>query len=107
MTEEQKPQTISIWTEIPDDTAAAFPRLGKNATLQVIQVGPAAISENLKEFLTNFQKVLAEQTPSIEGYALEEIELSLVVNAAGGIELVGKASAGVQAGIKIKLKKTT
>jgi len=104
LSEENNSPMINIWTETLDDTSAALPRLGKTAALQVVKVAPTAISENLKEFLTNFQKVLAEP-PSIEGYTLEEIELSLVVNATGGIELIGKASAGVQSGIKIKLKK--
>ena len=37
---------------------------------------------------------------------IDEVELSLVITASGGVELLGKLSVGAQAGIKVKLKRS-
>jgi hypothetical protein len=38
-------------------------------------------------------------------FYVDELEISLAINASGGVELIGKLEAGAQAGIKIKLKR--
>jgi hypothetical protein len=61
------------------------------------------LNKNLKEFLENFSPVF-EGNLGIGKFDIEEIELSLVVNAKGGFELLGKVEAGAEASIKLKLK---
>lgn len=98
---------IEIWsTESSDNKKAALPKFGKATTkIYSTYVEVSTLSENLNEFLVEFQKVLEKQPKSKSGYEIDEIELSLGVNAKGGISLLGKLEAGVEAGIKVKLKK--
>lgn len=99
------PQDIDIWTEMTDDDSkSALPRLGKAAGMQVVKVGANVLAENMQSFLALLDEVLSNQPKSVSGYSIDEIELNLAVNAHGGIELVGKLTAGMEAGIKIKLK---
>jgi hypothetical protein len=48
---------------------------------------------------------IVESQDQKSAFIIDEVELSLAVNAKGGIELLGKLEAGAQAGIKIKLKR--
>jgi hypothetical protein len=71
-----------------------------------ISVEPEVLSENLKTFLKAFDSILDDKsTPAPKGFSIDEIELSLAVNASGGIELIGKADVGIEGGIKITLKR--
>ena len=73
---------------------------------QKIAVRPEILSENLNVFLTSFNQIIESQPEKLsKGFYIDEIELSLSVNASGGIELIGKAEAGVEGGIKVKLKR--
>jgi hypothetical protein len=100
-------RTIEIWeTEGTQEAKAALPTLGK-ARIQATQIDISILSENLKQVLTNFQQVLDEQPKSASGYYIDEIELNLGVSGNGSIALIGKLEAGIQAGIKIKLKRET
>jgi hypothetical protein len=98
---------ITIWTnEVEEeDVKAALPRLGKSFVGKSIAMDSTVLSKSLNEFLLAFVPVIEEQPKEISGYYLDEIELSLTINAQGGIELVGKLDAGVEAGIKVKLKR--
>ncbi len=100
-----QPRKIEIWTfQSAEDTRSALPTLGKVRT-EVTRVEISVLSKNLTEFLAGFQQLL-EGTPAPKaGYYVDEIELNLGVNGSGGIALFGKIEAGVEAGIKVKLKK--
>ncbi len=39
-------------------------------------------------------------------FRIDEIELSLAINASGGVELIGKAEVGVEGGISLKLRRS-
>ncbi len=96
---------IEIWTDEPTGgEKAALPTLGRRM-VERVSVDMSLLSENLKEFIHDFQVILDEQPKSPSGYCVDEIELSLGVNANGGIALLGKIEAGVQGSIKIKLKR--
>jgi len=97
---------IRVWTE-PTHTGrkAALPRLADRVTAEVVEVDSSALSENLKVFLRKIQATIEDSSVEGSSYSIDEVELTLAVNASGGIELVGKLSAGAQAGIKVKLKK--
>lgn len=102
MTESSK---IEIWTsESDDDRRAALPTLGK-ARIEVTHVEASVLSQNLKEFLAQFRSIFEDQEMSSSGYSIDEIELSLGVNAKGGVALLGKIEAGATASIKVKLKR--
>jgi hypothetical protein len=99
---------ITVWTiEAEDaDTRAALPRIGSQVSagrLVAKQMDSDVLTQNLLIFLEGFEPVLAKQPKSVGGYHIEEIELGLLVEANGNI---GLASAGVEASITFKLKRT-
>jgi len=99
-------RTIKIWgaEAVDTDTKHALPTFGKNPVSST-EVDMAVLSSNLKEVIIDFQALLDEQTKSRSGYFVDEIELSLGVNGKGSIGLIGKLAAGMQAGIKVKIKR--
>jgi hypothetical protein len=104
MNEERK---VEIWQSVSEsDVKAALPTFGRSR-VQVTQVDAPDLAKNLKNLLANFQELLDEQPQTSTGYHIEEIELSLGVNGKGGFALIGMVEAGVQASVKVKLKKTS
>ena len=97
--------SITVLVSSESGGQAALPRLGNLSAIQAVDADPDVLSRNLQRFLSSFQIVLAEQPREIAGYEIDEIELNLAVSASGGIELIGKLSTGLQAGIKVKLKR--
>jgi hypothetical protein len=100
--------TIEIWDIETTDTATrnALPSLGRSRTTTT-EVDLDTLSENLKAVLSRFQAVLDEQPVAKTGYRVDEIEVSLGVNGKGSIALIGKLEVGMQAGIKVKFKRTS
>ena len=96
---------IEIWaSSTEEDMRAAFPSFRKTP-IQITSVEPSVLANNLKEVLAAFQQILDAQPNPSSGYCVEEIELSLGVNGIGGFALIGKVEAGMQASVKVKLKK--
>lgn len=96
---------IEVWTTSHgDDAKAALPQLGR-ARYETTRVQISVLSKNLMEFLAEFQAVFQEPPSVSSGFHVDEIELNLGVNGSGGIALFGKLEVGVEAGIKIKLKR--
>lgn len=95
--------TIITMTDATD-TKGALP-FGPQFKKQ-ISVESEVLSDNLKTFLKAFNSILDEESnPDPRGFIIDEIELSLAVNATGGIELIGKVDVGVEGGIKVTLKR--
>lgn len=96
---------IVIEDAVEASTKAALPQLARQAVLKSVEVSGDVLRENLKAFLTKFAGLLEDGFLTDTHAAIDEIELSLVITANGGIELVGKLAAGSQAGVKVKLKR--
>ncbi len=98
--------TIAIWaTDTNGNKQSALPKIARKV-VATTQVSAEVLSDNLKAFVKNFQDVI-DPGNDIGGFVIDEVELSLVVNAKGGIELLGKLEVGAQASMKIKLKRRT
>lgn len=99
-------RTIEVWDldEESGNKKHALPSLGKTR-IKATQVDMAVLTGNLKEVLTDFQTVLDEQPESKSGYYVDEIELCLGVNGEGSVAFIGKLEAGMQASIKVKIKR--
>jgi len=96
---------ISIWTvHVQGNKKPALPSFA-DKTAEIVTVSQDKLSANLKEFLESSQAITEIDMPKESSFYIDEMELSLAINAKGGIELVGKLEAGAQAGIKIKLKR--
>jgi len=99
-----KTTSITVVTVSDDsDTKGALPfkpNLPKQITIE-----PNDITSQMHTFLDNFQKIFEEQSQTSNNFIIDEIELNLAINASGGIELIGKATAGIEGGIKVKLKR--
>lgn len=93
-----------ITTTQTSDIKGAMPTL-KNLSNNEITVTSEKLSLNLKGFLEKFKPVFEQQETQIGNFEISEIELSLAINASGGIELIGKVEVGIEGGIKIKLQK--
>ena len=61
------------------------------------------LSKKLKKFLNDFKPVLDATNDAIGGFAVNEVELNLEISGEGGVKLVGTLTAGVKAGVTIKL----
>ena len=72
---------------------------------QVSEVATEVISSNLDQFLRSFEEALDGSVSRESSFAVDQIELNLVINAQGGIELIGKVNAGVTASFKVTLKR--
>lgn len=98
---------ISIWVDeaVKDATKAALPNLARHAVTKTVEVSGDALRDNIRSFVSKFATLLDEGKVGDTNVVIDEIELSLTVTANGSIELLGKLSAGGQAGIRVKLKR--
>lgn len=95
-------EAIMIWSAEPQDSGkSAFP-LPTTGPRQVAQVAVDTVARNLRDVVGKFDGMLTEIARTSSEFTLSEIEISLAVNAHGGIELIGKLEAGVEASIKVK-----
>lgn len=103
-----KTGTISVWTgEVaPEaDQKNALPRI-RRVSKEVTEVSTEIVQKNLAGAIREFQKSVEELPRSSGGFEVDEIELAFVVTGSGGVELIGKLEASVEASIKIKLKRS-
>lgn len=63
------------------------------------------LSNNLKQTLSDFQQLMEDLPKPASGYCIDEIELHLGINGNGGIALIGKLTVGMEAAIKVKIKR--
>ena len=99
--------TVKVWTEDAQEPGIkhALPTLARTAVGKTVELSGDVLRESIKAFATPFSELL-DGNPLGEGSAvIEELELSLTITASGGIELLGKATVGSQASIKLKLKR--
>lgn len=99
---------IKIWTDDNFDiptTKSALPTLARAAVSRSIEVGAEVLQDSIRSFSQQFTGLLDGQPLDDNNIVIDEVELSLVVTASGGIELLGKLNVGAQAGIKVKLKR--
>lgn len=94
---------IPVWVSESSTSKSALPSVRKAAD-DVIPVTKDVIANNIRSFIEEFQNSVDLSPKTGDRFVVSEIELTLAVNASGGIELVGKLNAGAQAGIKVKLK---
>ena len=70
-----------------------------------IKLDTEELSKNLKQFLDSLKPVIEIQKEPMGEFQVSEIELSIAVNASGGVSLIGQFNAGIEGGIKIKLSR--
>lgn len=83
-------------------------RIFKNQNLtQAVQseVNSDTLSKNLEAFLKNMKPILEATDDKLGKYSVKEIDLNIAISAEGGISLIGQLTAGIQAGITIKLSR--
>ncbi len=102
--------TIKIWIEegtSDSNTKSALPMLSRAAVNRSIEIGAEVLQDSIRSFSKQFTGLLDGKPLDDSKAVIDEIELSLVITASGGIELLGKLSVGAQAGIKVKLKRAS
>ena len=110
--EKAKPeQAVGVETIEINLEDLAIPRAGKARplknlfTMRPYDVNMTVLSDNLKEVLTNFQQLVNDVPKPASGYFIDEIEINFGVNGSGGIALIGKMEVGMEAAIKVKIKR--
>ena len=73
--------------------------------LRAYEIDSSVLSKNLKKTLADFQKVMDDLPKSASGYCIDEIELNMGFNGKGGIAFFGKLEVGVEAAVKVKIKR--
>ncbi|RTQ89228.1 MULTISPECIES: Pepco domain-containing protein [Stenotrophomonas] len=77
----------------------------RSGMARVVEVGAMEMDDSVRKMADHFSKMLEDGFLASTSVVVDEIELSLAVTASGGVELLGKFSAGTQAGLKLKLKR--
>lgn len=72
---------------------------------KVSEVGAEVLASNFRSFLASFRDVLRDTDHSYEGFRLEEIELSLAVDASGKVSLVGEIGSGIQTSMVVRFRR--
>ncbi|HEV2596439.1 MAG TPA: hypothetical protein VGU01_14705 [Sphingomicrobium sp.] len=102
----QHEPTIEVWAPaIQQDGKAAMPTLRRPASLEVTEVPISDLADNLSALLAQVNAAFEKADDVPSKLAVHEIELNIGVNAKGGLALIGKVEAGMEAGIKLKLKR--
>lgn len=96
---------IEIWvSQEREQSRAAMPRMAQ-ASRKAVTTSAEVLSNNLQAFIKAFGGALSTSELDVGEFVLDELELNLVVNSRGGIELVGKLETGVSASFKVTLKR--
>jgi len=99
------PASIQVWVNKGNsEVKAALPSLA-NVIDSSVEVSAEALAKNLQRFLSHFNEVLDADSFVDSSFSVSTIELNLAVNSQGGVELIGKLSTGVQASMKVVLRK--
>jgi|GEM_PF-6555143 len=71
-----------------------------------VQLSVGVLRENLKKFVESVNTLVSDLPAIAEQFRLEEIELSVEVNAEGSLQLIGGVKTGVTGGLTLKLKRS-
>ncbi len=96
---------ILTQTIAEEDTKSVLPSIGRRITTMTFELTNDVLADRLEEFFNSFQHVLEHLPSSTGGFSIDELELTLAIDARGGIEVVGKAEAGITTGMKFTLKR--
>jgi hypothetical protein len=72
-----------------------------------VSLDNAVVEENMIEMMNKFGNRLLAPTTAEQCFEVDEIELTLSIDAKGGVSLIGSVEVGGHAGIKVKLKRKT
>jgi hypothetical protein len=100
--------TIEIWQygDAPESKPGAKAALHPlRRSLRVTKVDARVVTTRLKEAIAEFQALADEPSQGDAPFEIDTIELSFGVNGSGSIALIGKLEAGMEAAIKVTLKR--
>ncbi|MFC4313016.1 hypothetical protein ACFPN2_28290 [Steroidobacter flavus] len=96
---------LPIWTYPAEaEGKHALPQIGRSP-LQITEVDPKLVTSSLKRAIAAFDP-LVQDAPSTGGFEIESIELHFGISASGAVALIGKLEAGMEASIKVTLKRS-
>ncbi len=74
--------------------------------LRAYRIDVSVLSGNLKQALTDFQKIMDDMPTSASGYCIDKIELNMGVSGSGGVAFIGSLEVGMEAAIKVTIKRS-
>lgn len=106
MSTEEKNKTVRILVQtVEEDAKSVLPSIGRRITTKTLELTNDMLADRLEEFFSSFDIVLSRLPDSIANFSVDELELTLAINASGGIEMVGKAETGITTGMKFTLRR--
>lgn len=98
---------VTVW--IPEEVRSerdGLPsfRAGREQVLKPVKVDPNTVAESLQGILSALTPVI-EAEPTKKGLVIDELELGLTISADGEVGFIASVSAGIEASIKLKLKR--
>jgi hypothetical protein len=97
--------TINTPPTAEERVRRALPGGGTVAQSAHVSLDSAQLEENMIELINKFGNRLLAPTSKAQPFEVDEIELSLSIDAKGKVSLIGSFEVGGQAGIKVKLKR--
>ena len=83
----------------------AFPTSKSPSRMAHVSLETAVVEAGLRDMIERLGTTLLAPMPQERSFEVDEIELSLSIDAKGSISLIGSVEIGGQAGIKVKLKR--
>jgi hypothetical protein len=103
--------TIDVIVNVAGDSEGrpeqrrALPKILTPTHVARVTLDSPMVRDNIKALIDGFgASLLAENIASV-AYEVDEIELSLSIDAKGGVALIGTFEVGGQAAIKVKLRR--
>lgn len=100
-----EPGLEEIFKSPPRERPSLLSREGLKYAL--FEVETDVLTKNLKEVLSDFQGMMNELSKPASGFCIDEIELNLGISGKGGVALIGKLDVGVDATIKVRIKRAS
>jgi hypothetical protein len=89
-----------------EHSISALPEVSKSKTnLSIEKIDSEKLMKNLDLLIGDFKNHLEKSKSDDNLFYIDEFELSLTVDAEAGVHLIGNVTLGIQAGIKVKIKR--
>lgn len=102
---------VIVTTDMPmsaeEKVRGAFPSVRNASRITHVSLGVAVVEAGLREMVDKLGDVFLAPSDATRNFEVDEIELSLAIDAKGSVSLIGSVEVGGHAGIKVKLKRKT
>lgn len=99
--------TVDVPMSAEEKVRGAFPSPRNASRITHVSLEAAIVEAGLREMIDKLGDVFLAPPAATRNFEVDEIELSLAIDAKGSVSLIGSVEVGGHAGIKVKLKRKT